>query len=340
QVVSQVVPQVDWTQFPKQPICSGRDIEIAQLSQWLVTDRAGLVGLFGLGGQGKTTLAAQLAWSVVENGPFARILWRSLKNAPPFSTMLQGWLAFLSDAPVTPLPHHVDEQLALLFTCLQQQRCLLILDDVECVWGDDPAAETFRAGYEAYGQLMHQMVHTVHQSCLMLISRIRPHAFDTLAMATPEVQSLHVRGLTDDASTHLLHTWGLAGSHNATAALLERCSGHPLTLKLVAMTVQGLLGGNLEAFGSDVLQPFNDLRTVFDQQFTRLSVMEKEIMLRLAEARQPVSLQTLRDTLSQPPSHPILLEALRTLQRRSLLETGAAGLHVPYLVTEYLTHYG
>ena len=338
--VPQVVPQVDWTQFPKQLTCSGRDTELTQLSQWLVTERTCLVGLFGLGGQGKTTLAAQLAWSLAENGPFARILWRSLKNAPPFSTVLQGWLAFLSDASVAPLPHHVDEQLALLFACLQQQRCLLILDNVECIWRDDLPAETFRAGYEAYGQLLHQMVHTVHQSCLMLISRIRPHGFDTLAMATPGVQSLHVQGLTDEASTHLLQTWGLTGSHDTMAALLERCSGHPLTLKLVAMTVQGLLAGNLEAFGSDVLPIFDDIRSVFDQQFNKLSVLEREIMLRLAEARQPIPLQTLRDTLRQPPSHPTLLEALRTLHRRSLLETGATGLGVPRLVTEYMTHYG
>ncbi len=338
--VPQVVPQVDWTQFPKQPACSGRDTELTQLYQWLVTDEACLVGLFGLGGQGKTTLAAQLAWSLAENGPFARILWRSLGNAPPFSTVLQGWLAFLSDASGAPLPHHVDEQLALLFACLQQQRCLLILDSVECIWRDDLPAETSRAGYEAYGQLMHQMVHTVHQSCLMLISRIRPHGFDTLAMATPAVQSLHVRGLTDDTSAHLLHTWGLTGSHDTMATLLERCSGHPLTLKLVAMTVHGLLAGDLEAFCSDALPIFDDIRTVFDQQFIKLSALEKEIMLRLAEARQPIPLQTLRDTLSQPPSQPILLEALRTLQRRSLLETGAAGLRVPHLMTEYITHYG
>jgi Bacterial transcriptional activator domain len=53
-----VRPQVDWTQFPKQPACSGRHAELTQLSQWLIADRACLVGLFGLGGQGKTTLAA------------------------------------------------------------------------------------------------------------------------------------------------------------------------------------------------------------------------------------------------------------------------------------------
>jgi len=124
------------------------------------------------------------------------------------------------------------------------------------------------------------------------------------------------------------------------ATLLEWCSGHPLTLKLVAMTVHGLLAGDLEAFCSDALPIFDDIRTVFDQQFIKLSALEKEIMLRLAEARQPIPLQTLRDTLRQPPSHPTLLEALRTLHRRSLLETGATGLGIPRLVTEYMTHYG
>jgi hypothetical protein len=71
-----------------------------EITQWLMVDRAGLAGLFGLGGQGKTTLAAHLAQSLADSGPFERIVWRSLVNAPPFSTVLQGGLAFLGDEQV------------------------------------------------------------------------------------------------------------------------------------------------------------------------------------------------------------------------------------------------
>jgi hypothetical protein len=115
-----------------------------------------------------------LAWSLADRGPFERIVWRSLVNAPPFSTVLQEWLAFLGDDQVAPLPRHVDEQLALLLTHLQRQRCVLILDNVECVLYDDVEAGTWRVDYKPYDQMMAQIAHSIHQSCLVLISRERP----------------------------------------------------------------------------------------------------------------------------------------------------------------------
>jgi hypothetical protein len=332
-------PQVDWTQFPKRPTCSGRRIEFTRLYQWLVADTACLAGLFGLGGQGKTTLAAHLAWSLADGGPFERIIWRSLVNAPPFSTVLQGCLAFLGDEPAAPLPRHVDEQLTLLLAHLRRQRCLMILDNVECVLQNGFPAGSFRIGYEAYGQMMQQIAHNVHQGCLMVISRIRPHAFDSLEMATAGAQSLHVQGLTEDTGAELLYSWGLTGQDEAIATLLARYSGHPLSLRLAAMTIQEFFAGNIEAFLHHTLPIFDDLRTVLDQQFVGLSVLEKEILRCLASAQQPMPFQALCEALCQPPLQPTLLEAVRALQRRSLLTTGAEGLYLPHVVSAYITHF-
>ncbi|WP_218673766.1 AfsR/SARP family transcriptional regulator, partial [Candidatus Entotheonella palauensis] len=89
--------EVDWSDFPKRTPFYGRHDELATLRHWLLDEQACLVGLFGIGGQGKTALAAELAWSLIDesqaqpkapdssqaNGAFDRILWRSLVNAPP-----------------------------------------------------------------------------------------------------------------------------------------------------------------------------------------------------------------------------------------------------------------
>ena len=335
-----VCSQVDWTQFPKQPTCFGRDTELTQLYQWLVAEKASLVGLFGLGGQGKTTLAAQLAWSLADSGSFERLVWRSLMNAPPFANVLRGWMAFLGDEPIAPLPHHVDEQLALLMVHLQRQRCLLILDNVESVLYDGDEAGAWREGYEPYGQILSQIAQNIHQSSLVLISRERPEGFDTQAVATGDVRCLHLQGLTEDAVAHLLRMWRITSSHDTIAALMERYGGHPWSLKLVAMTVQEFFAGSLEAFLSTTLPIFDDLRTALDQQFDKLSHLEKAILRGLASAPQPMPFQGLYDTLRQPPLKPTLLEAVRALQRRSLLTTGAAGLSLPNVVTTYIAQHG
>jgi hypothetical protein len=304
-----------------------------------------LVGIFGIGGQGKTALAAHLAWALTEGGSagqhdsdasaqrFEYVIWRSLAHAPPFTTLLQGWLAFLSDHQVTQVPDHIDEQFAMLFNYLRQQRCLLILDNVECILDDG----AFRPGYEAYGQIMQQMAHRVHHSCMVCISREQPKEFSAQDMHTTAVRSLQLRGVSPEVGEQLLHMWGLSGSHEALMALIARYAGHPLALRLVATTVQAFLAGDLEAFLAGDPLIFDDLRSILDQQCATLSPLEKEVMFELATQRQPRSFQALWDSLGQSPSRSALLEALRALKRRSLLETYEDGFGVQDLVAAYIT---
>jgi hypothetical protein len=217
----------------------------------------------------------------------------------------------------------------LLSAYLQRQRCLLILDNVESLLYDGVEAVVWRAGYKPYSQLISQIAHNMHQRCLVLISRERPQELDTQEMATGDVRSLHVQGLTEDTVVHLLRTWGLTSNHDTVPALMARYGGHPLALKLVAITVQEFFAANMEGFLSHTLPIFDDLRTVLEQQFVRLSALEKEILLCLASAQQPMPFQALCDTLRRPPSKPTPLEAVRALRRRSLLTSGAEGLYLP-----------
>ena len=76
---------------------------------------------------------------------------------------------------------------------------------------------------------------------------------------------------------------------------------------------------------------------MLDQQYARLSTLEQEILLWLAIEREAVSVSTLRANLLQPPSIHILLDALRSLQRRSLLEKAGDGFTLQNVVIEYVT---
>ena len=59
----------------------------------------------------------------------------------------------------------------------------------------------------------------------------------------------------------------------------------------------------------------------------------------LAVKREPMSFQTLQDSLPHTPSRSALLEALRALQRRSLLETYEVGFGLQNVVKEYVSNY-
>src|SRR5207249_4902389 len=93
-------------------------------------ERCRVVELLGVGGIGKTTLAAQLAYELAPE--FAMVYWRSLRNALPVEEWLAGAIVALS-AGQTGAPDGLAARLGLLLELLHAQRGLLVLDNLEAV---------------------------------------------------------------------------------------------------------------------------------------------------------------------------------------------------------------
>lgn len=326
----------DWQDVPEVTKVYGRAAELAQLGNWLVYERCTLVALLGIGGVGKTTLAAATVKTVAAN--FERVIWRSLLNAPPLEELLRDLLQRLSNEQLVDLPQGLDGQLLLLLEALRRQRSLLILDNMESIMHPDQPGQ-MRPGYTGYAQLLRSIVTQRHQSCLLLTSRERPQDFARWEEDTPRVRSLLLGGLDETAGQTMLTARGLLGPQADAIALVHRYSGNPLALRLVAQTVQDLFGGSIAAFLATETSLFDDIQAVLDQQFTRLSLLEQELLLWLAIEREPVSLQSLRDNLVDPGAPRALVEALRALQRRSLIGQSAQQFVLQNVVTEYLTEH-
>lgn len=293
-----------------------------------------------MGGMGKTALTTHLARRL--QAGFAVVIWRSLLNAPPLTDLIQGWLQLLSGPPLTKLPESLDGQLALLFEQLRQQRCLLILDNAESIMQSGERAGYYRAGYEAYGQLFKRLGESHHQSCLLITSREQPQEIARLLRETPLVRTLALTGVAAEAGQAILRTQGMSGSATAVAQLIARYSGNPLALMLIAETIQELFDGDVAAFLQEEAPIFDDIRDVLDQQYARLAPLEQDLLLALAIARQPMSETALWQAVALGNTKRQVLEALRSLQRRSLLESYTLPAEGPAfglqnVVTEYLT---
>ena len=332
---SETRPVQDRGEAPTIHTLYGRQFETTRLTNWLVHEQRQVVALLGIGGVGKTTLAANVSMKIADRFDF--VIWRSLLNAPPLEEVLQDWLDILSGHTSIDSLGSLDKQLRRLFEYLRKRRCLLVLDNMESVLSANRTTEKNGDGTEGYLQLIQRMGTSIHRSALLITSRDRPYGVGRLAERTPAVQTMQLDGLNPDASEALMAARGFSARHTAVRNLANHYSGNPLALELVARTIHELFDSDIDAFIDDEIPVFGDIRDVLDQQFSRLSEVEKQLMLWLAIEREPITDEALNANLVRTLSRRELLEALRTLQRRSLLVKSDAGFSLQSVVMECTT---
>jgi WD40 repeat protein len=327
----------DWGEAVDVSVFFGRTEELDKLEKWIVKDRCRLIAVLGMGGIGKTSLSVKLAQQIAAE--FETVIWRSLRNAPVLENVLTDLLNVLLNKSETKA------DLSRLIDHLKQHRCLIVLDNVETILqsGEGTLRDRvgrYREGYETYGELFRQLGEVQHQSCLILTSREKPKEIASLEGKTLPVRSLQLAGLKETEGQQVLKAKGFSGSEARWAVLINRYAGNPLALKIVATAIHDLFDGNIDNFLEQVEQGtavFGEIRDLLDQQLSRISNLEQEVMYWLAINREPISITELRDDVVAPISLTELLEVLESLNRRSLIEKNLASFTQQPVVMEYVT---
>jgi hypothetical protein len=314
----------DWGEAPDISSFYGRSEELRQLEQWIVQDHCKVVALLGMGGIGKTTLAVMLADQIQEQ--FECLIWRSLKSAPPMQALLGSLIEFLSQGQETLSSQNIQQGISQLLNYLRQKRCLVVLDEAEAIFRSSegkfrPRHGHYQEGYEGYGELLRRVGGDRHQSCLLLTSREKPEEIGAFEGQSLPVRSLQLRGLQVEDAKEIFKAKGFSGSENGLPELIDLYGGNPLALKVITTMIHEVFNGNVAHFLKQNTLVLGDrLRTLLKQQVNRLSDLEKEVVYWLMIEREPVSLSRVGANLLIPPPRSQLLEALASLERRSLIE--------------------
>ncbi len=312
----------DWGEAIDVAVFYGRTQELARLNQWIVHSSCRLIAILGIGGTGKTALSIKLAEQIQDH--FEVVIWRSLHNAPSLSTLLNGLL--LPGQTELNSSSDLQQQISKLLAFLKQHRCLLILDNVETILANSnelgiSRVGYYRPGFESYGELFKKVGELKHKSCLVLTSREKPKEVAALEGEHLPVRSLQLKGVTPiDGRTIVQAKGSFLGSDQDWQQLVYTYAGNPLALKIVSTTIHDLFAGDIARFLAQGAIIFGDIQDLLDQQFNRLSELEQQIMVWLAIDREPVSIAELQSDLLKPWMPTELIDALDSLQRRSLIE--------------------
>ncbi len=328
----------NWGDAPEIQHFCGRAAEQNTLQTWIDQDHCRMIVITGMGGIGKTAIAAHMAHQL--QGLFEALAWRSLRNAPDPNDFLTELLQVLNQTPTQEIPNSYAAKVNQLLVLLRQRRCLLVLDNAESIL---PGAlsrgssilnpsDRNRAGKaqrdrdsEPYGQLLRTLAETAHPSCVLLTSRELPAYLADLEGAPYPVRCLPLKGLLESDSQQLCQGQGqFSGSSEDWQQLVALYAGNPLALKIAAAVVQDIFGGSLPSFLSSLTQEsmlFGDLRALLTHQVQRLSPREQSAMYWLAINREPIALEVLQADAVTSGSVAEWFQVMASLQRRSLVET-------------------
>ncbi|NEO85739.1 MAG: helix-turn-helix domain-containing protein [Spirulina sp. SIO3F2] len=322
----------DWGNAPEVDF-SGHDREKEQLSQWIVDVNCRVITITGIARIGKTCLVSQVARAAANQFEF--VLWRSVKNRPE-PTQLFEELSTLIKENEFPTEYPAASLMRWPLDYLKQHRCLIILNQMESIMQPGEAIGKFRAGYEAYGELLKNIGGKSHQSTVLLIGQEPLRELTPYAGDSRPIRHMEVAGLCHKEARKILAEHKIHGSAHKLDALIDRYDGHPLFLRIAAQHIRDLTQGNIDQFlaKDDAPTIFNGLEQWLDEIFARLSHSERTLINWLAISFQPVTESYLHRLVQVPPEQ--LRHTLLSLKRRGLIKLTQDG---HYEIAEYLREY-
>ena len=298
----------DLTLAPKITHFYDRTLELQTLSHWLTTQNPRLISVLGLSGIGKTTLVKQF---LDLNLPqFDLIIWKSIKLTPSLDTIITEIFRFINAELI-----QTDHKLTQFFTLLRQQKCLLILDDVQELFTSGQFAGQYKHECKEYKTFFNKMIEMEHQSSLILIGQEQCQEMLCLDEDLYPVKCLELKGLDNTA---ILKSMGLKDEDN-WLTLLNLYEGNPVYLKDIASLIKNIFLGNVSEFlTEDSLILTEDMKFRLNELFERLSAIEQRIAIELSQSNQLMSREDLKQALSLSSTE--LINGLQSLNKRYLLK--------------------
>ena len=323
-----------WGSSPVIPFFIDRPQILDTLEAFVLDKNHQLVGIFGLGGVGKTFLAVKLTEQV--QGYFDHIIWHSVRNPKPFSDfVLEVMETIKQDSPAS-LPIDPAAQIDLLIRTFQDCHCLLVLDNWSSILQAQKLVGAYLEEFDAYGFFLRRLSESRTNSCVVVTSREKPGGLAFKDHHNSFVKSLFLSGFNIDSGQNFLKKCGLTQDDLHLEELVHMYAGNPYCLRIVSHSILSLFGGAVASFIQRDNLIYGDIRHMLERQCNRLTVLERSIMVSMIDLKEWVSILELEEHLALSGQLDPLLEAVESLLYRSFVIQEKGFLNLSPLLRRYV----
>jgi tetratricopeptide (TPR) repeat protein len=292
---------------PQFSLCVGRETEISSLS----TSLSSVVFITGIGGQGKSTLAAQYYENQRIQHPEKLLVWRDCKEVGEnFENQIASAIEGLTKGQLsgTDLSHQTIESLLdILVNLITTKPVLFVFDNVDNYIDRDEGSLT-----SVVDMLVRKMLETPSSS--QLVFTCRP----TVKYGHDQFLNVHLEGLPLEATKKLFEFRGAKSTNDEISSAHEFTKGHSLWLDLLAIQTYRLSPeATLTSLIGEIGQlPENTLQSIWH----RLRDTERLALQALAETLKPSSEAEVADYLEDRQlNYNRVSKALRSLKAQNLV---------------------
>jgi tetratricopeptide (TPR) repeat protein len=289
--------------------CIGRSQELAELTQ----SEARVIFVTGIGGQGKSTLAASYYAMAQSQKRFTYFVWRDCKEeGERFENQIASVIESLSGGILSGsdlAKRSMDSLIDILLPRLNKISGLFVFDNV------DHLVNLVSGRLTASADLFVRRFSAARNSCQIFFT-CRPEIWQVGNGSL----SMRLEGLTKDSCSKLFEARKAQSSQDDILAAHELTDGHAFWLDLLALQVVRNQGVTLSSLVSEIREgqgPLPDL--TLQSVWSKLNEREHLVLRAMGETLRPETEEEIASYLSGDMTYQKVNRAMKTLRQLNLL---------------------
>lgn len=289
----------------------GRVEDFKTLNRWANDPGTRTIAINGIGGQGKTAMTGRwLKHERAENLAQLPVFYWSFYEDLDVQKFLEEIVKFC--LPIVRVHGKGEiEPISFILSVVQKARLLVVLDGLEVLQEDAASPNHGKISHPLLNPFLQNWVRNPHKGLMLLTSRF--HFPQLSRYRGVGFHQLDLIRLSKQDGIALLKRLSIFGDDTLLESYIEKLSGHPLALRVLASTVKRSCYGNIDEFtGEELFTEGNPLSDKLDRLLhfyeELLKDGQKELMGIISLFKRPV----------QTDSFVTLLSNMKSLQNTPL----------------------